>query len=562
MDERNGGPAAAGTGFLVDWRSSCVDHLRQRRGTIIDAVPDVVKPFTPLLDGLVDGRVLVGICRQLDVAVAHLHERFLDTVAVDHLSMGDFGTECPGVEVDRRFEVANSDGNVVDVGDDHPDSFDVLATPRQPIPRPLPPTRQIGVAYRTHVRYDELMSGEDVGTREGATAMSADDATHPALIELLEWDTEQRRRDARRAELLAEVERDGVCDASYGHSTAGWLADRTQLSLGVARSLVRNAVRLYERFPELATALTAGRIGWQHVAAFQRLARPRIHDALAEMVPNLIELAEVAGFDRWHQELRGIVDLLDQDGGNEPPELTNNLSFATTLGGSITISGQLNGELALLVRQLVEQRARKVIERYKDDRENTGGAVDVPSWGEARAEALGELLNQAAGATTSKGAEPEVVVVVNANTGAVSDTDGERLSPTILQWALASGIVRALHVDEHGDPLRVGQAKRFATRTQRRALAIRDGGCVFPGCHRGPDGCDAHHVALWSPPNGGPTDIENLALLCRHHHRVTHRRGWHMERWHDPDRPHATAFRWQTPTGSEIRSQRHGKKAA
>jgi hypothetical protein len=45
----------------------------------------------------------------------------------------------------------------------------------------------------------------------------------------------------------------------------------------------------------------------------------------------------------------------------------------------------------------------------------------------------------------------------------------------------------------------------------RRALAARDGGCRFPGCanHRFTDG---HHVQHWV--DGGPTDLENLLLLC------------------------------------------------
>ncbi|MCC6183624.1 MAG: HNH endonuclease, partial [Microthrixaceae bacterium] len=58
------------------------------------------------------------------------------------------------------------------------------------------------------------------------------------------------------------------------------------------------------------------------------------------------------------------------------------------------------------------------------------------------------------------------------------------------------------------------------------ALAVRDGHCVFPGCDRPASWCDAHHVTRHT--DGGPTTIDNLALLCRHHHGVIHRTGWHM----------------------------------
>jgi hypothetical protein len=32
--------------------------------------------------------------------------------------------------------------------------------------------------------------------------------------------------------------------------------------------------------------------------------------------------------------------------------------------------------------------------------------------------------------------------------------------------------------------------------------------------------CDAHHVDHWA--DGGETKLENLVLLCRRHHRLTH----------------------------------------
>ena len=80
-------------------------------------------------------------------------------------------------------------------------------------------------------------------------------------------------------------------------------------------------------------------------------------------------------------------------------------------------------------------------------------------------------------------------------------------------------------------PLEVGRASRVVTAAQRTALAIRDGGCVFPGCDRPLAWCEAHHLRHWL--HGGPTDLENLALLCRTHHRTVHEGGWRLAR--DPD---------------------------
>ena len=66
-------------------------------------------------------------------------------------------------------------------------------------------------------------------------------------------------------------------------------------------------------------------------------------------------------------------------------------------------------------------------------------------------------------------------------------------------------------------------AEQF-TRRQRRALAARDGHCVFPSCARAPRFCDAHH--LHPREHRGPTRTDNAALLCRFHHRLVHEHHW------------------------------------
>jgi HNH endonuclease len=80
-------------------------------------------------------------------------------------------------------------------------------------------------------------------------------------------------------------------------------------------------------------------------------------------------------------------------------------------------------------------------------------------------------------------------------------------------------------------PLEVGRATRVIAPAQRAALAARDGGCVFPDCDRPLAWCDAHH--LWHWVDGGPTDLGNLALVCREHHRQVHEGGWQLARGPD-----------------------------
>jgi hypothetical protein len=92
-------------------------------------------------------------------------------------------------------------------------------------------------------------------------------------------------------------------------------------------------------------------------------------------------------------------------------------------------------------------------------------------------------------------------------------------------------------------PLDLGRASRVITPTQRAALAVRDGGCVFPDCARPLGWCEGHHLVHWL--DGGPTDLANLALLCRAHHRAVHEGGWRLARGpdgrltaHPPHRQH------------------------
>jgi hypothetical protein len=82
--------------------------------------------------------------------------------------------------------------------------------------------------------------------------------------------------------------------------------------------------------------------------------------------------------------------------------------------------------------------------------------------------------------------------------------------------------VTRLLLGPDGQPLEAGRTRRLVTRHQRVALDQRDGGCIYPGCDRSPVWCDAHHVRHWV--DGGTTDLDNLCLLCRFHHRLVHDR--------------------------------------
>jgi len=77
-------------------------------------------------------------------------------------------------------------------------------------------------------------------------------------------------------------------------------------------------------------------------------------------------------------------------------------------------------------------------------------------------------------------------------------------------------------------PLNLGRATRVVQPAQRHALAVPDRGGVVPDCDRPLSWCDTHHLQHWA--DGGPTNLTNLALLCRAHHRTVHEDGWQLTR--------------------------------
>ena len=79
-------------------------------------------------------------------------------------------------------------------------------------------------------------------------------------------------------------------------------------------------------------------------------------------------------------------------------------------------------------------------------------------------------------------------------------------------------------VDHHGVPLALGRTTRLASDDQRIALTIRDTCCVM--CGRPAQWCQAHHVKFWE--HGGPTDLNNLALVCGECHRLVHHGDWQL----------------------------------
>jgi hypothetical protein len=116
--------------------------------------------------------------------------------------------------------------------------------------------------------------------------------------------------------------------------------------------------------------------------------------------------------------------------------------------------------------------------------------------------------------------------LVHDDQGAVHVRDGPALAP---ETARRLGCDAALIPIQSsgGEILSVGRRTRSIPPHIRRALDSRDKGCRFPGCENR-RWVDAHHIHHWA--KGGETRLDNLVVLCRHHHRLVHEGGFSVRR--------------------------------
>ena len=156
----------------------------------------------------------------------------------------------------------------------------------------------------------------------------------------------------------------------------------------------------------------------------------------------------------------------------------------------------------------------------------------------------------AAGALpTLGGAAPTLVVEVTESdlrTGrGWARVAGERVHLNVAAHAGCTGTIQRVTMSDTGAIISLSTEQRIFTHHQRKAIALRDGGCVIPGCGVRSPWCEVHHVTEWA--DGGPTHTDNGVLLCWHHHRYLENSGWQIRMnggvpevrppgWIDPNR--------------------------
>jgi hypothetical protein len=365
--------------------------------------------------------------------------------------------------------------------------------------------------------------------------------------------------DVAQGHVLARLEADGTTDRLAGHRTGTWLGHEARMSKARARSRVRGARRAREWFHAFDEAVARGELGWQHLDLLCGVANVRNREALAEAQGELIGLARRFSFEHWASLVRRLASELDEDGGYDPNEdiHANRLRFSSHGDLTAELAGRLVGSARVTVEQTLGAAADDLFDRFTRDHQ-ADPDLEVPTRPTLLALALEEVCRRYGSVELESTRQPrtEAVVIVEQDdtpdgepAAVLRSPDGNRL-PDSAAVLLADAYLTPLVVDADGNPLRYGRSRRYATTAQRTALAVRDGGCVFPGCDMPPGHCDAHHEPGYHPD--GRTDTDSMLLLCRHHHRVTHRTGWWLEA--DPER--GQRWIWTTPTGRRIRSQR------
>ena len=400
------------------------------------------------------------------------------------------------------------------------------------------------------------------------------------------------RLEGQWLQRVAAVDARGGAGAELGQelgSTAGWLRRRLRLGSGAASSAVRTARALFRGpLTQTARALCDGELSATHAAVVAHGTHQLPNHVTAEAEPILVEAAgrlDPPRLRRVLHHLQLVADPESADHARESRQLRRGLWLAPTWDQMVAVNGLLEPEAGQTLLAALEPLARP------------HSADDSRSGGQRTADALTELARRALEGgqlPQTGGTRPQLTVTVDLDSlvgphglGGESGEAGPLDPETCQRLACDSAVTRVLvtrqRPGQHGlsnepssgaglttqdagraeglatpgpadkrlatrlraamallppvlggaptQPLEVGRASRVVQPAQRSALAVRDGGCVFPDCTRPLAWCEAHHLHHWL--HGGPTDLANLALLCRAHHRAVHEGGWRLTRQPD-----------------------------
>jgi len=337
------------------------------------------------------------------------------------------------------------------------------------------------------------------------------------------------------AVLLARADASQESLQQAGTPTTSWLTVQGGVSKREAAGMVHQARDLAEH-EQVAQAAVAGRISVGQAKAINTVlggldGLDEAQQAKAEEL--LLTLATTMDSDRLAKAAPQVLAQVAPARADETLERrlqrqaeaarrNRSLVFRRDGNGSVLFSGSLplvDGEAWIVqLDAYTESRRRTVVEER-----DPAAACVTPE--QRRADALiAMILHHGEGRRAPKvgGDRPRVVVTVDyaklvadaAGAGLIGE--GEPLSAGDLRRLCCDADLLPAVLGGPSSVLDVGRDCRLVPADLRAALVLRDGGCVFPGCHARPSQCEAHHVIPWWL--GGVTALWNLVLLCHHHH--------------------------------------------
>ena len=330
-----------------------------------------------------------------------------------------------------------------------------------------------------------------------------------------------RRRETRAAAeaalLLGEIERRGSYRTEGYLSTTAFVTHRT----GDSGQAAAGKVRLARALATMPATAGAYRVAEIDTARVRRLADAR------DAAPERFAADEQRLVDRARAQEAGVFAATmamwiesaaaDVAADREFEQFSRRrLTMTDTVFGMTSLEADLDPVTAETV-----STALGVLTGPADR-----AADDGRTPAQRRADALGEICRRyldVGDGPQRNGFTPhlEVIVDLDTLTGARSEVGHRRpLGPAARQMLACDATVCGVLMEGGDTVLQMGRRARTATVAQRRALAVSDGGCVVDGCRRPPHWCDAHHLVPWT--QGGPTDLDNLALVCRPHHVMVH----------------------------------------
>jgi Domain of unknown function (DUF222)/HNH endonuclease len=267
--------------------------------------------------------------------------------------------------------------------------------------------------------------------------------------------------------------------------------------------------------PATMQAMRDGEIGFAHVAT---MARTAVDVGGAFDEGRLLPLAKQNSPGKFFHKCVHYRHSVDAEGYNRDQERLaeeRSLRLNTAQDGCLLISGLLDPAGGAVVRTALEPLAKP------------SGLHDDRSREQRYADALVEL------ASGGKPANIQVTAAIGTLDGSPGAPAGEMefsapLSSRAVQRMACDSSVTRILLDQESVVVDMGRSKRVISNVLRAALKVRDGHCQWPHCEREASRCDGHHIVHWI--RGGETNLANLVLLCRRHHRMVHEGGWQLIR--------------------------------